>query len=126
MVAINIEADGDVQILQNNYIQSFYADAGLNSLADSASTSALTYSPPSGSSTAKVLVILGSITTASLGTLTLTDGTDSYYINAPSGTGSRRVEFDNIPNALLASFSVTNGLGVALASSGNSLTIIPL
>jgi hypothetical protein len=126
MVAVNVEADGNVQILQNNYAQSFYADAGLNDLADSASTVALTYSPPSGSSTAKVLVTLGAITTASLGTLTLTDGTDSYYINVASGAGSRRVEFDNIPNALLASFSVTNGLGVALASSGNSLAIIPL
>lgn len=126
MVAINVEVSGNVQILQNNFTQSFYADAGLNSLADSASTASLTYSPPSGSSTAKVFVTLGSITTASLGTLTLTDGTDSYYINVPSGTGPRRVEFNDIPNALLASFSITNGLGVALASSGNSLTIIPV
>jgi hypothetical protein len=126
MPGTSTEASGAVQILVNNYPESFYGEAGLNGLSDATSTAALTYTAPSGSSTAKVLIALGSISTASAGTITLTDGTDSYYINVPSGAGPRKIELTNIPSSFLASFSVTNGLGVTLASSGNSLSVIPL
>jgi hypothetical protein len=125
-ISITLPAGSEVQTLVSNYTHSFYADAGLNDLANAASTPSITYSSPSGSSAAKVLVTLGSITLGSSGTLALDNGTDMYEITVPSGSGARRIEFNDIPSSFLSSFFITNSLGVALASDGNSVTIVPL
>jgi hypothetical protein len=95
-------------------------------LQHSTSTSTHTYAAPSGSSAAKVIIILGNITLASSGTLTLTNGSDVYYVTVEVGSGARKIELNNIPSSFLTSFYITNTLGITLASSGNSLSILPL
>lgn len=125
-VSVSVPDGSSVQNLGGNYAEVALADAGLNSLASGSSTSAIAYSSPSGSSTAKVIIILGSVTLASSGTVSLDNGTDLYELTVASGSGSRRVEFNSIPSSFLASFNIVNSLGVAMASQGNTVTILPL
>ena len=126
MPSTSIAATGLVEVLGANHSSVFLADAGLNSLASGSSTGSLSYAAPSGSSTTKVVVILGDITMGSSGTLSIDDGTSSYDMAVDSGGGARRIEFDSIPSSALSSFVITNSLGVALAGSGNSVAIQPL
>jgi hypothetical protein len=125
MPGINIAAEGVVELLASNYPESYYGDAGLSGLANNTSSSSLTYATPSGSTTAKVVIVLGSITLSTAGALSLQSGEDTYDMTVGAGTGARRVEYNNVPSAFLASFSVKNSLGVVLATSGNALTILP-
>jgi hypothetical protein len=126
MPSTSIAATGSVENMGANYQSVFLADAGLNSLASGGSTSSLVYTAPSGSSGAKVLVVLGEIDMAASGTLSIDDGTSSYDMAVDPGNGARRIEFESIPSSVLSSFVITNSLGVSLASSGNSVAIQPL
>jgi hypothetical protein len=69
--------------------------------------------------------LLGSITMGSSGTLSLDNGTTSYDMSVDAGSGPRRIEFTDLANADLSSFTIVNSLGVTLASRDNSVAIIP-
>jgi hypothetical protein len=125
-ISVSVPDGSSVQNLGGNYAEVALADAGLNGLASGSSTSAINYSSPSESSTAKVIIILGSVTLASSGAIGLDNGTDLYELTVASGSGSRRVEFNSIPSSFLASFNIVNGLGVSMASQGNTVSILPL
>lgn len=98
----------------------------LEGLANAATVSGLAYSNPGSSTNCKVILTLAPLAMASTGTVSIDDGTDSYELTVPSGTSGKRVEWNTIPSTFLASFNLTNNLGVAFPATGNSLVIVPL
>jgi len=126
MAIITIPEGSRVEVISYGNAETFLGDAGLNNLADDASTSTITYTAPSGSSYAKIIILLGKVNVTSTGSISLEDGVDTYELEVATGNVFRRVEFNNIPVSFIDSFSIKNNLGVALAAGGNSVTIIPL
>lgn len=98
----------------------------LAGLANTTTVSGLAYSNPGGSTNCKVILNLAPLAMASTGTIKIDNGIDSYELTVPSGTSGKKIEWNTIPSTFLASFNLTNNLGVAFAASGNSLIIVPL
>lgn len=115
--AVNVTSEFGIQTL---------AITQLEGLADAGVVSGLAYSNPGSSTNCKVILTLAPLAMASTGTVTIDDGTNSYELTVPSGTSGKRIEWNTIPSTFLASFNLTNNLGVAFAASGNSLIIVPL
>lgn len=115
--AVNVTSEFGIQTL---------AVIQLQSLANAGVVSGLAYSNPGSSTNCKVILILAPLAMASTGTVKIDNGTDSYELTVPSGTSGKRVEWNTIPSTFLASFNLTNNLGVAFPATGNSLVIVPL
>ena len=123
--AINPPGSEAVNVVSEFGIQTL-AVIELEGLADAGTVSGLAYSNPGSSTNCKVILTLAPLAMASSGTVSIDDGTDSYELTVPSGTSGKRVEWNTIPATFLASFNLTNNLGVAFPATGNSLIILPL
>ena len=97
----------------------------LNSLANYSSSASLAYDNPAAASTCDVIVTLADINMLTSGYVRLDNGTDYYELTVPTGYSGKSVIFKTIPVAFLASFTIYNGTGVTLKSSGNYITVIP-
>lgn len=123
--AINPPGSGAVNVTSEFGIQTL-AVIELEGLADAGVVSGLAYSNPGSSTNCKVILTLAPLAMASTGTVSIDDGTNSYELTVPSGTSGKKLEWNTIPSTFLASFNLTNNLGVAFAATGNSLVIVPL
>lgn len=123
--AINPPGSAAVNVTSEFGIQTL-AVIQLQSLANAATVSGLAYSNPGSSTNCKVILTLAPVAMASSGTVSIDDGTNSYELTVPSGTSGKKVEWNTIPSTFLASFNLTNNLGVAFPATGNSLVIVPL
>lgn len=97
----------------------------LNSLAHGGTSSSFSYLNPTGASNCRVIIILEKINVTTGGGIQIDNGTNYYQLMVPTGNSSKRIEFLNIPASFLSSFVINNETGVALAASGNSITIVP-
>jgi hypothetical protein len=99
----------------------------LNGLANGATSSTLNVANVGTSNFVKVIVILGEITPVGLAPSVFIDsGLESYELAVGTTTAKKRLEFNQIPAAFVNAFTVTNNLGVSLASSGNSIVVVGL
>lgn len=97
----------------------------LNGLSNGASTTALAYDNPAGVSACDVIISLAPIDMVSSGTIRIDDGTNYQELAVPSGNSGKRCLFLEVDASFLANFTIYNGTGVALSSSGNIVTIVP-
>jgi len=99
----------------------------INGLASDMQSDLMAYSNPASASFAKVILFLDVVTPVGLpSSVKLTDGVSQYSITTSNTTSSKRIEFNNIPVAFLASFSIINDLGVAFPANNNSIIIAPM
>lgn len=124
MVSLPIGSEAvDIPSVQSS--QSF-DPAALDGLLSGGTSESFSYGNSSGALTAKVVLILGKLAPTGTPVVSLSDGTDQYDVTLTTNDSAKRVEWNDIPVAFLSSFQVINGAGVDFASSGNSLTVIPL
>lgn len=97
----------------------------LDGLANGA-TSAAFSAPLSGTSSARVVILLGSMQAAAGGTVVLSGAGASYSLALPTTAGPLRIEFADLPAALAAEFTVQNDSGVAFPASSNSIVVLPV
>jgi hypothetical protein len=98
----------------------------LNSLANNTESASLIYNNASGKTYATVDVRLGAISPTGTPTIQLISGSTGYEMSiSTTANVLRAVRFVDIPATFLSSFTVKNNSGVALASSGNFVTITP-
>lgn len=99
----------------------------LNGLANGATSSTLNVANVGTSNFVKVIVILGEITPVGLApSVFINSGLESYELAVGTTTAKKRLEFNQILAAFVNAFTVTNNLGVPLASSGNSVVVVGL
>ena len=107
--------------------ESYVVDASpLNSLANSAVSTAFNVPNVGTSGSVRIVIILGEITPTGTPKIAISDMTTSYEVSVPLTTNEKRVEFNNIPSGFVNAFYVQNKTGVSLASWGNSIIVIPL
>ena len=98
----------------------------LDALADSTESAAMGYSNPSGKTYATVDVLLNPISPTGTPKIQLISGSSGYELTITTTASiARRVRFVDIPASFLASFTVKNSAGVALAASGNFVVVTP-
>ncbi len=102
------------------------ADIVLDSLADGASVSDLTYENAAGATNAKVEIILQKITPGVGANIQIDNGTNYYQISIDTTSSAKKIEFLDIPATFLTNFSIINNTGIALASGGNTCVVYPL
>jgi hypothetical protein len=104
----------------------YVADVQLDSLANSTESSTIEYPNPSGQTYATVDVFLNKISPTGTPKIQLISGSDGYELTVSTTANiGRQVRFVDIPATFLASFTVKNNTGVALASTGNFVVITP-
>lgn len=99
----------------------------LNDLPNGATSAALSVPNTGTSLFVKIIVILGEL--APMGqapNVSISNGQEIYEISVGGTTAAKRLEFNQIPAAFVSSFTVTNNLGVPLASYGNSIVVVGL
>jgi hypothetical protein len=108
--------------------EAFLLDATiLNSLANNQTSSAFTVLNTGSSSHVSIIVILGPITpTDAVPTIVIYGGDAAYSLTVSSIGSSKRLKFNNIPKAFVSSFTIRNNTGVAFASYGNSVVVVPI
>jgi hypothetical protein len=125
--SINISPTGTQTInISTDYGTEIVANSALDSLANGANISGLSYSNISGATNAKVVIIIQKISPTGSPNIQIDDGTSYYEISIDTSTSAKRVEFNDIPASFLANFKIFNNLGVALPASGNTCTIYPV
>lgn len=124
MVSLPIGSEAvDIPSVQSS--QSF-DPAALDGLLSGGTSESFSYGNNSGALTAKVVLILGKLAPIGTPVVSLSDGVDQYDVSLSVTDSAKRVEWNDIPVSFLSSFQIINGTGVDFASSGNSLTVIPL
>lgn len=98
----------------------------LNSLANDTESSAFSYQDQAGTTYATVTIRLNPITPTGSPVIQIISGSTGYEL-ATTTTASiaREIKFVDIPVSFLASFTVKNKTGVALAASGNYVIVAP-
>lgn len=101
--------------------------SALNSLLNNSQSIAYAVTNVGNSTLVRVLIILGEITpTGATPKMLITNGTIVYELVLSSSTNEKRLEFNDIPSSFVSQFYVVNQTGGPLASSGNSIVVIPL
>jgi hypothetical protein len=100
----------------------------LNSIADNSQSSTISGLNFGTSDVCKVIIILGEYQpTALTPTIKIDNGTNYYSLSVSTTLSPKKLEFDNIPVSFFQSgFYVKNNSGSILASSGNSIFMVPL
>lgn len=98
----------------------------LDGLADGATSTPFTYSNVGTSRFVRVVIILGEITPTGTPSVEIVSGLTAYTLSVSTATSEKKLEFNDIPEAFVNSFSVVNKTGVPFASSGNSVVVVAL
>jgi hypothetical protein len=98
----------------------------LDGLADGATSAAFTYPNVGTSRFVRVVVILGEITPTGTSSVEIVSGLTAYTLSVSTATSEKRIEFNDIPESFVNSFSVVNKTGAPFASSGNSVVVVGL
>jgi hypothetical protein len=99
--------------------------ASLSSLANYTASGAITYGNELGATTCDIIIELSNLNMPSAGYLRIDNGTNYYELAVPAGNAGKRLIFASIPASFLSSFTVFNGTGLSLNSSGNFITVVP-
>lgn len=122
--SINISPTGTQTInISTDYGTEIVANSALNSLANGANISGLSYSNISGATNAKVVIIIQKVSPTGSPNIQIDNGTSYYEVSVDTSTSAKRVEFNDIPVSFLANFKIFNNLGVAFPSSGNTCIV---
>jgi hypothetical protein len=93
----------------------------INGLVAGGETTPITIAAPGP---VKVILFLDTVTPVNVpSTVILSNGTSSYTIQVSNTTSAKRIEFNNIPAAFVASFTILNNLGVSFPANNNSISI---
>jgi hypothetical protein len=100
----------------------------LNSLATATQSANITGLNFGSSPKCRVIIILGSYQPVGINpTITIDNGVNYYELSVSTTLSPKKLQFDNIPVSFFQSgFAVGNFSGATLASSGNSIFIVPL
>lgn len=98
----------------------------VDGLANGATSSPVAFANLAGATLGKVILILGSMSPIGTPVISITNGSSQYDLPVTTTSSAKRLEWNDIPVAFLASFSIVNSTGVALPFVGNSLIIMPV
>lgn len=127
--AITSRINSTLELIQafDEFTDYLLDETALDNLIDGGTSTTLQVSNTGSSNYVKVIIILNEITPFGLApSITIDDGVNSYTVDVDTTTAKKRIEFNNIPAAFVSNFTVTNNLGVTLASYGNSVLVVGL
>ena len=98
----------------------------LDGLANGSLSTAFAYPNVGTSRFVRVVIILGEITPTGTPSVEIVSGLTAYSLSLSTATSEKRLEFNDIPEAFVNSFSVVNKTGVPFALFGNSVVVVGL
>jgi len=114
-----------IDVLTN--LTTYQVDAApLDSLANSATSTSFAVSNIGSSRFARLVILLGEFQPNLNGKVSISDGTTAYELTLANTLSEKRLEFNELSDSFVSSFTVTNSTGVTFPSYGNSIVVVPL